>query len=52
MNPPHVLPFAWSIIVSRALHPGAGRVGPHVLQGWPNRLMVVLYHLWILVIAA
>jgi len=43
--------FFGSIAISRALHPGAGRVGPDVLLGWPNRAMVVLYLAWILVTA-
>lgn len=40
-----------SIIVSGIINPGAGRVGPQVLQGWPNRLMVVIYSAWMIVIA-
>lgn len=43
--------FFASIALSRAAHPGAGRVGPHILLGWPNRVMVVCYHLWLLLIA-
>ena len=43
--------FFGSISVSKALHPNAGRVGPEILMGWPNRFMVVVYHLWLIVIA-
>jgi hypothetical protein len=45
------LAFFASIIISNAVNPSAGRVGPHVLQGWPNRAMVVIYALWLIVIA-
>lgn len=40
-----------SIVVSGLITPGAGRVGPDVLQGWPNRLMVVIYSIWMIVVA-
>ncbi|CAG1016002.1 hypothetical protein ANAEL_05432 [Anaerolineales bacterium] len=43
--------FFGSIIVSRAINPAAGRVGPDVFLGWPNRFMVVVYHVWLIVIA-
>lgn len=43
--------FFGSIVVSGAIHPSAGRVGPEVYLGWPNRAMVVVYHLWLIVIA-
>jgi hypothetical protein len=43
--------FFGSISVSKALHPDAGRVGPEILMGWPNRFMVVVYHLWLIFIA-
>jgi hypothetical protein len=39
-----MLAFFSSIIVSNAINPSAGRVGPEVFPGWPNRLMVVLFH--------
>ena len=47
-----VIVFFGSIIVSKAIDPAAGRVGPNVYLGWPNRLMVLLYHFWILYVAA
>jgi hypothetical protein len=40
-----------SIIVSGIINPGAGRTGPHVLQGWPNRIMVLVYSLWMILVA-
>ncbi len=51
--------FAWvgliayfsSIIVSRILDPSAGRVGPKVYQGWPNRFLAVTYILWLIIVA-
>lgn len=43
--------FFGSIIVSGLIHPGAGRVGPQVLLGWPNRLLVVVYSVWMIVVA-
>jgi hypothetical protein len=46
-----LLAFFASIIAARVNHPELGRVGPHVLMGWPNRAMVVLYHAWIIVAA-
>jgi hypothetical protein len=46
-----VVLYFGSIIASQAIHPGVGRVGPHVLQGWPNRLMVVIYSAWMIVTA-
>ena len=46
-----LLAFLGSIIISHAIHPSAGRVGPEVLMGWPNRFMVLVYHLWLIVIA-
>jgi len=45
------LAFFGSIIISNALNPAAGRVGPEVLLGWPNRFMVVVYHLWLIIAA-
>jgi len=43
--------FFASIIISRIMDPSAGRVGPHVYLGWPNRFMVVTYVLWTMMIA-
>jgi hypothetical protein len=43
--------FFGSILVSRIVHPGAGRVGPDVLMGWPNRFLAVTYHLWLILAA-
>jgi hypothetical protein len=36
------LAFFGSIIISNANNPSAGRVGPEVFLGWPNRFMVVV----------
>ena len=47
-----LLTFFASMIISRVLHPGLERVGPHVLLGFPNRLMVVAYHIWLLIVAS
>jgi len=44
--------FFGSIIVSNSINPSAGRVGPEVLLGWPNRFMVVVYHVWLIITAA
>jgi hypothetical protein len=43
--------FFASIIISRIIDPSAGRVGPHVYLGWPNRIMVVTYVVWLIIIA-
>lgn len=43
--------FFGSIIVSNIINPAAGRVGPEVYQGWPNRLMVLVYSLWLILVA-
>lgn len=43
--------FFGSLLVSRAINPAAGRVGPEVFIGWPNRFLVVVYHLWLMVVA-
>ena len=43
--------FFASISVSKKKHPEAGRVGPEVKLGWPNRIMVLIYVLWIVVVA-
>jgi hypothetical protein len=46
-----------SIIISGIVHPStvrsssAEKYGPHVLQGWPNRFMVVTYIIWLIIIA-
>ncbi len=44
--------FFGSIIVSTSINPSAGRVGPEVYLGWPNRFMVVVYNVWLITIAA
>lgn len=38
-------------IIANQMNPNLPRVGPHVPQGWPNRIMVVLYHAWLWVVA-
>jgi hypothetical protein len=43
--------FFASISLSQRNNPTAGRVGPTVFLGWPNRIMVVLYVIWISVVA-
>lgn len=43
--------FFGSISVSNAINPAAGRVGPQVYLGWPNRIMVLVYNLWLIVTA-
>ena len=43
--------FFGSIIVSNAINPSAGRVGPEVYLGWPNRFMVLIYNVWLITIA-
>ena len=43
--------YVGTLTVSVMTNPAAGKSGPDVLQGWPNRIMVVLYILWLLVIA-
>ena len=43
--------FFGSISVSRVINPSAGRVGPEVFLGWPNRVMVIIYHVWLIVVA-
>jgi hypothetical protein len=40
-----------AIIVSNAINPSAGRVGPEVYIGWPNRFMVVVYNVWLIIVA-
>ncbi len=46
-----VIAYFGSIIVSNLANPTAGRVGPHVLQGWPNRAMVIVYSIWLIYVA-
>jgi hypothetical protein len=46
-----LLVFFGSIIVSDAINPSAGRVGPEVFLGWPNRFLVVAYQIWLIIIA-
>ncbi len=43
--------FFGSIVVSGIINPGAGRTGPEVYLGWPNRLLVVVYSAWMIVVA-
>jgi hypothetical protein len=46
-----------SIIISGIINPAtvknasAEKFGPHVLQGWPNRFLVVTYMIWLIIIA-
>jgi hypothetical protein len=40
-----------SIIVSMLINPEVVRVGPEVYQGWPNRIMVVVYVTWLIMVA-
>jgi hypothetical protein len=46
------LAFFSSIIISNAINPSAGRVGPEVYLGWPNRFMVVVYIAWLVMVAS
>ena len=43
--------FFASIIISRIIDPSAGRVGPRVYLGWPNRFMVLTYIIWLILVA-
>jgi hypothetical protein len=43
--------FFGSIIISNIIHPGAGKGGPDVLMGLPNRFMVITYHIWLITAA-
>jgi len=43
--------FFGSIIISGVINPSAGRVGPEVLLGWPNRFLVVAYNVWLIIVA-
>ena len=45
------LAFFSSIIISNAINPAAGRVGPEVYLGWPNRFLVVVYVVWLVIVA-
>lgn len=47
-----MISFFASIIISRRIDPSAGRVGPTVYLGWPNRFMVFTYALWLIVVAS
>ena len=42
-----MLAFFASIAISRRIDPTAGRNGPTVYLGWPNRAMVLFYVVWI-----
>jgi hypothetical protein len=46
-----VILYFSSIVISRKLDPAAGRAGPKVYQGWPNRFMVFTYIYWIIILA-
>lgn len=47
-----LITFLGSIIMARVKDPTAGEPGgPHIYQGWPNRFMVVIYAIWIMIIA-
>ncbi len=39
-----------SIVISDAINPSAGRQGPEVYQGWPNRFMVATYLGWMVAV--
>ena len=43
--------FFASLIISRMIDPTAGRVGPKIYLGWPNRFMVVTYVIWLIIVA-
>jgi hypothetical protein len=43
--------YVGTLTISVLTNPLAGRSGPEVLQGWPNRLMVVVYNVWLIVVA-
>jgi hypothetical protein len=53
-----MLAYFGSIVISGIKNPAtmtstsAEKFGPHVLQGWPNRIMVVIYLVWLIVVAA
>jgi len=46
-----LIAFVLSAAVSNSINPAAGRPGPQVYQGWPNRFMVVVYNTWLIVVA-
>lgn len=46
-----VVGYFATYIIANLMNPDLPRVGPHVPQGWPNRIMVVLYHAWLWVAA-
>ena len=46
-----LISFLASSIISRMIDPSAGRVGPKVYLGWPNRFLVVTYILWLFLVA-
>jgi hypothetical protein len=47
-----VFVYFTTIIIARSKDPKAGEFGgPHVYMGWPNRLNVVTYIIWIIIIA-
>ena len=43
--------FFTSITISQKKDPKAGRVGPTIYLGWPNRIMVLFYSLWLITFA-
>jgi hypothetical protein len=47
-----LLTFFGAIVVFRLLNPHAGRSGPFMLIGWPNRFLVVTYHVWLQLVAS
>ena len=47
-----VVAYFASITISMKRDPSAGRSGPTIRMGWPNRFMVVMYIVWIIVVAA
>lgn len=46
-----MIAFFATIIISGARNPGLPQFGPHIPQGWPNRLMVLIYALWTIAVA-
>ena len=42
--------FFASIIISRMIHHSAGRNGPDIYLGWPNRFLVVAYNVWLILV--
>lgn len=46
-----LIAYVGTLTLSVMTNPSAGRSGPEVLQGWPNRLMVVVYAVWLIVIS-